>query len=326
MLMHELIFFHPIFQSETAFHFPTSWTWLLSHGCGISMGADLLSSSTKLLQCDGGHVFEGLSRKMNLLFDTPLPQSYCEIRLAPVSFLPVRGACVCVCACVCPGRVLPDISAFEVQLIISSERPLTPMATLQSCRSMLISCLLRLYTNTNGETEGQNTWNESGKSKHSNCNQAETKTNRKKVTEWEKASRGMKRGWGVLMETRVSVASCVCGSVTEGRPLALRSHQCQWTKSPLNWLIWFACRAAACPLPSSMTYSTVCTSGFSSHSPFPFFSFLCLSLPLFFLDRTFFFFFWNMLQSWNYYQGGTASVFDSGCSLSSKSTWSNTVF
>lgn len=165
------------------------------------------------------------------------------------------------------------------------------MATLQSCRSMLISCLLRLYTNTNGETEGQNTWNESGKSKHSNCNQAETKTNRKKVTEWEKASRGMKRGWGVLMETRVSVASCVCGSVTEGRPLALRSHQCQWTKSPLNWLIWFACRAAACPLPSSMTYSTVCTSGFSSHSPFPFFSFLCLSLPLFFLDRTFFFFF-----------------------------------
>lgn len=60
---------------------------------------------------------------------------------------------VCACACVCPRRVLPDISTFEVRLIISSERPLTATATLQSCRSMLISCLLWLCTKTNGETE-----------------------------------------------------------------------------------------------------------------------------------------------------------------------------
>lgn len=65
----------------------------------------------------------------------------------------------------------------------------------------------------------------------------------------------------------------------EGRPLALRSHQSQWTKSSLNWLIWFACRAAtqlhgphslaSQPLPSS------------SLSPLPFLSHsLSLYLPL----------------------------------------------
>lgn len=71
--------------------------------------------STKLLQCDGGHVFEGLSRKMNLLFDTPLPLCYCEVRLAPVSKSEEH---VCMCEFVCVQGVFyrtTVISTFEMQ-------------------------------------------------------------------------------------------------------------------------------------------------------------------------------------------------------------------
>lgn len=72
----------------------------LSHGCGISMGADLLSSSTKLLQCRGAHDSEGRGGQMKLLFDTPLPLHNCEIWLALVSALPAGGTCVYMCVCV----------------------------------------------------------------------------------------------------------------------------------------------------------------------------------------------------------------------------------
>lgn len=67
---------------------------LVCHVCGISAGADFLPSLTKLPQCDGGHVFEGLSRKMNLLFDTPLPLAYCEIWLVLVLVLSQRSMCL----------------------------------------------------------------------------------------------------------------------------------------------------------------------------------------------------------------------------------------
>lgn len=57
----------------------------------------------------------------------------------------------------------------------------------------------------------------SGRSKHGDTNQAETKTNsaKRQKTESEQTSRGIKRGWDVSMGTRVSVASCVW--VSEGR-------------------------------------------------------------------------------------------------------------
>lgn len=62
-------------------------------------------SSTKILQCTGGHVSEGRSRQMNLLFDTPLPLHYCEIWLALVS-QSEEHVCAGVCVCVCLGCIL----------------------------------------------------------------------------------------------------------------------------------------------------------------------------------------------------------------------------
>lgn len=69
-----------------------------------------------------------------------------------------------------------------------------------------------------------------------------------------------------------------CGGREDSRVQAPRSHQCQWTKSPLNWLIWFACRAAACPLPSSPAWGAQ-----APHAPpFPVLCFSkCLSPPVY---------------------------------------------
>ena len=95
-----------------------SWLWNLS-------GGRFLVLSNKAPAVWGSHVFEGLSRKMNLLFDTLLPLCYCEIRLAPVSVSPDRGACVCVCLFVCVQGVFcrtAVISAFEMWWITSSTK------------------------------------------------------------------------------------------------------------------------------------------------------------------------------------------------------------
>ncbi len=138
------------------------------------------------------------------------------------------------------------------------------------------------------------------------------------------------------MGTRVSVASCVClcvclcvcvcGSVSrggaEGGPLALRSHRCQWTKSPLNWLIWFACRAAACLLSSNTaSWSTAQADAWLLFTlpPFSCLSFSpCLSQSLAFCLSLYSFFFLFNLSCWTgckcfFFLNQGASVFRCVC-------------
>lgn len=125
----------------------------------------------------------------------------------------------------------------------------------------------------------------------------------------------------------------VCGSVKasfsrggeEGRPLA---HRSQWTKSPLNRLIWFACRAAACPLSSNTASWPRAQSapGFDPQHSLRlaslytrlYFLFLFLAfLSLFLLVYPSLLSCFEMCsQSWSFYQGGTASLFSSLSPLS----------
>lgn len=146
------------------FRFPALWACPLSHVCGISTGVDFLSSPTKLLQCDVDHVFEGHSRKMNLLFDTPLPLCYCEIRMAPVSVLSDRGACVSACVCVCSYLCVHGIfywqqssPSYQMQRITSSKK--TDSHWPPQCKSCrLISVLLLVCKQTNRKKKNPDIW------------------------------------------------------------------------------------------------------------------------------------------------------------------------
>ncbi len=210
--------------------------------------------------------FEGPSRKMNLLFDTPLPLCYCEIRLAPVSVLPDRGPCVCVWV---------SKSVFVSRAHFAGQ----PSSPHLKCNELLP--LKRARRSIGHSVEWcwfffllQNRWKEESsleRAKHSD------ETNREKMKEQE-ASRGMKRGWDVLMGTMVSVASCVCESVKvpfsrgreEGRVLALTSHWCQWTKSPVklaNLICMQSCRLPPTQHHDQQHKLMQLLSGFSSHSP-----------------------------------------------------------
>lgn len=97
MLMHYTVFPLPHLKNKLLHSPVTVWTSL---SCLWNLdGGWLLPFLTKILQCVGGHVFGGVCRKMNLLFDTPLPLSYCEIWLALVHSLFSKSeehVCVCV--------------------------------------------------------------------------------------------------------------------------------------------------------------------------------------------------------------------------------------